>query len=63
MTVFWDVQPCGLVELTDVSEELTASIIRAMSTHRRSISKRLQGATFQKKFIFILAAMGTSNLA
>jgi hypothetical protein len=30
MAVFWDVAPCSLVE-ADVSEVLTASIIRAMS--------------------------------
>jgi hypothetical protein len=30
MAVFWDVAPCSLVEVTDVSEVL-ASIIRAMS--------------------------------
>jgi hypothetical protein len=31
MSVFWDVAPCSLVTrlLTNVSEELTASIIRA----------------------------------
>jgi hypothetical protein len=28
--VFWDVAPCCHVELTDVSEACTASIIRAM---------------------------------
>jgi hypothetical protein len=31
MTVFCDIAPCSLVELTDVSEVLTASIIRAMN--------------------------------
>jgi hypothetical protein len=31
MAVFWDVTPCSLVELYDVSELLAASIIRAMS--------------------------------
>jgi hypothetical protein len=30
MTVFWDVVPCSLVEVTDVSEVLAASIIRAI---------------------------------
>jgi hypothetical protein len=29
---FWDVAPCSLVEITDVSQVLTASIIRAMET-------------------------------
>jgi hypothetical protein len=33
MAVFWVVAPCGLVEFTNVSEVLAASIIRAMSTH------------------------------
>jgi hypothetical protein len=28
MTVFWDVARCSLVEVTDVSEVLAASIIR-----------------------------------
>jgi hypothetical protein len=31
MTVFWDVTPCSLVEIKDISEVLTASIIRAIS--------------------------------
>jgi hypothetical protein len=30
MTVFWDVAPCSLVDFTDVSDVLAASII----THR-----------------------------
>jgi hypothetical protein len=30
MAVFWDVGPCHLVEIADVSEVLTASIIKAM---------------------------------
>jgi hypothetical protein len=29
MTIFWDVEPCRLVDFTDVSEVLTTSIIRA----------------------------------
>jgi hypothetical protein len=29
--VFWNVAPCSWQKLTDVSEDLTASIIRAMS--------------------------------
>jgi hypothetical protein len=33
MTVFWVVAPCSLVEITNVSEVFTASIIRVMS-HR-----------------------------
>jgi hypothetical protein len=31
MAVFWVVAPCSLVEVTNVSEVLAASIIRAMS--------------------------------
>jgi hypothetical protein len=33
MTAFWDVTQCILVEFTDVSEVLAASIVRAMSTY------------------------------
>jgi hypothetical protein len=33
MTAFWDITPCSLEKLTDVSELLTASIIRAMRLH------------------------------
>jgi hypothetical protein len=32
MALFWVVAQCSLVEVTDVSEMLPASIIRAMST-------------------------------
>jgi hypothetical protein len=31
MTVFWNVAPCNVVKFTDVSEVLTASMIRAMN--------------------------------
>jgi hypothetical protein len=31
MAVFWDVAPCSLEKLADVSEVLSASVIRAMS--------------------------------
>jgi hypothetical protein len=31
MAVFWDVAPYSLVDIDDVSEKLTTSIIRAMS--------------------------------
>jgi hypothetical protein len=31
MAVFWDVALCSLVKVTDVSEVLSASIIRAMN--------------------------------
>jgi hypothetical protein len=33
MTVFWDVAWCSLVEVTDVSKLLAASIIRAMNVY------------------------------
>jgi hypothetical protein len=36
ITVFWDVAPCCLIDFTDVSEVLTASIIRAMRKLRLS---------------------------
>jgi hypothetical protein len=53
MAVFWDVAPCSQVEkLTDVSEMLTASIIRLpdyMTQHPRRV-------------IFMLAAVRTRNL-
>jgi hypothetical protein len=32
MTVFWDVAPCSVVEIDDVSQALTTSIIRAKKT-------------------------------
>jgi hypothetical protein len=38
MIVFWDVAPCCLVELTDVSEVLTASI-RTMMMEAESTSE------------------------
>jgi hypothetical protein len=41
MTVVWDVAPCSLVEVTDVSEVLAASIIRVMeaaSTSENSVN-------------------------
>jgi hypothetical protein len=34
--VFWDVAPCSHVETTDVSEVLTASIIRAMNNNNNN---------------------------
>jgi hypothetical protein len=39
MTVFWDVAPCSLVEVTDVSEVLTASIFIALMMEVVSTSK------------------------
>jgi hypothetical protein len=38
MAVFWDAAPSSLVILTDVSEELSASIVRAMSELRMAVS-------------------------
>jgi hypothetical protein len=32
MTAFWDIAPCGLAEVGDVSEVCTASIIRTVSS-------------------------------
>jgi hypothetical protein len=43
--------------MTNVSEALTACIIKAMKS--QSISTRLYGATSQKTIIFILAAVRT----
>jgi hypothetical protein len=45
MAVFWVVAPCSLVEVTNVSEVLAASIIRAIA--------RLQRATTQKTAVLI----------
>jgi hypothetical protein len=41
MAVFWVVAPCSLVEVTDVSEVLAASIIRVMSCPDDRSSKHL----------------------
>jgi hypothetical protein len=50
-------------KLTDVSEVLTAAIIREMekvsTLKRRSASTRLHGATSQKAIIVILVAVRT----
>jgi hypothetical protein len=53
MTIFWVVAPCSPVEVTDVSEVLAASIIRAMS-------HGLHGATTQKTVIFNLLVASLS---
>jgi hypothetical protein len=39
MTVFWDVAPFSLVEVTDVSEVLAASIIRVIVLKRRQTTR------------------------
>jgi hypothetical protein len=38
MTVFWDVSQCSIVEMTDVSDVLTASIIRSHRTSEISVN-------------------------
>jgi hypothetical protein len=48
IAAFWDVAACSVVEVDDVSEVCTASIIRAMS---KSISTRLHGATPQEALV------------
>jgi hypothetical protein len=56
MIISWYVSPCSVVELTDVSEVRTASIVLMMETvslKRRSVSTRLHGATSQKTVIFV----------
>jgi hypothetical protein len=52
---FWDTAQCSLVEVADVSEAPTVSIIRAMSIQRTSetsTSTKLYGAVYQKAVIF-----------
>jgi hypothetical protein len=34
IAVFWNVAPCSLIEMTDVSEVLIASIIRVIITDK-----------------------------
>jgi hypothetical protein len=50
VTVFWDVAPCSIVKITDVSEVLTASIVRA--------STGADGA-FQTTVVYIVATVRT----
>jgi hypothetical protein len=38
MAVFWDVAPCSLVEIEDVSEVFTAFVIRAIALVMGAIS-------------------------
>jgi hypothetical protein len=51
MTVFWDVAPCSLVNIINVSEELTASIIKlfveAVTSSETSV--RVNWQTFCRK--------------
>jgi hypothetical protein len=61
MAVFWDVTPCSLVDTVRRFRQLTASIIREISTaltmeavsisERQPISTRLHGTTSQKTAI------------
>jgi hypothetical protein len=37
-TVFWDVAPCSLVEVTEISEVLTASINREIAVMMEAVS-------------------------
>jgi hypothetical protein len=53
LTAFWDLAPCSLVEVDDVSEVLTAFIRAKVPPKRRSVSARLHGARFQKAIRFI----------
>jgi hypothetical protein len=69
MTVLWNVVPCSQVRIyTDVSEKLTASIIRVMMVsaiiklhhaNYQTVSIRLHGATSHVTIIFILLAVRT----
>jgi hypothetical protein len=46
MTAFMDIAPCNLIEVADVSEVRTASIIRAVT--------RPHGVIFQKAVFFLM---------
>jgi hypothetical protein len=52
MAVFWVVAPCSLVEVSDISEVLAASIIRAIALTRRS--ENLKSHLLTKRFLDIL---------
>jgi hypothetical protein len=71
MAVFWDVVPCSLVEIADISDILTTSFTRVIRPWWWSqqvplkfqlISTRLQDAMSQKSVIFIVFAMRTWNI-
>jgi hypothetical protein len=51
MALFWDVAPCSLVDLTDVSEELTAVIALMMET---VISSEMSVSIYQTTLCNIL---------
>jgi hypothetical protein len=70
VTAFWDVAPCSLVQATDVSEVLTASVIRVSHgpdngciTHILNYGLILQDYMAphcrRLKLIFILVAVRT----
>jgi hypothetical protein len=42
-TVFWDVAPCSLENITEVSEVLAVSIIRAMSKPHAKKRMKIRG--------------------
>jgi hypothetical protein len=62
MITYWDMRRVVSLKKTDVSDVVTASIIRAIALKLRSTSTRLHGAIFQKAIIFILAPVRTRNV-
>jgi hypothetical protein len=59
MTVFWDVAPCGVIEI----DWLNTLMMEAVSQLKcQSIFTRLHSTTSQKTVIFILDAVRTWNL-
>jgi hypothetical protein len=61
MNVFWDAAPYSLVQLTDVSEALTASVTKAIALKCLSIYTGLDGAK-SNKTVFIIVAVRNLNL-
>jgi hypothetical protein len=62
--VFWDVTPCSLLEVANISEERTAFIFELEVTFH-GIVGMLQpdfGVTSQKTLSFIVNAVGTTNV-
>jgi alkylhydroperoxidase family enzyme len=45
MAVFWAVAPCSMVEITDISEVLAASIIRAVALMMEAAAVRTSNLT------------------
>jgi hypothetical protein len=67
MTVFWYIAPCSPVEIDRRFRGACCLHHQGSRTSeeplkRRSISTRLHGAVYQKKVIFILAAVRIFNL-